>query len=63
MSEEIRELTDEDFARSIPRRLRDRISRGEISGGADVVALRRFVVLTQHEFAYALCISVHTLRN
>ena len=63
MSEDIRELTDEDFARSIPRRLRDRISRGEISGGADVVALRRFVGLNQQEFADALCISVHTLRN
>ena len=40
-----------------------RISRGEVAGGADVVALRRFVGLTQQEFVDALCISVHTLRN
>ena len=63
MADEIRNLTESDFARSIPRRLRTRIARGEISGGADVVALRRFVGLTQVEFASALGISVHTLRN
>lgn len=31
--------------------------------GKDVVALRRFVDLTQEKFASALGISVHTLRN
>jgi putative transcriptional regulator len=63
MSDDLRELTDRDFARAIPRRLRERISRGEISGGADVVALRRFIGLSQVDFADALGISVHTLRN
>ena len=58
-----RELTEDDFARAFPRRLRERITRGEISRGDDVVALRRFVGLTQNEFAAALGISVHTLRN
>lgn len=59
----MRELTDRDFARSIPRKQRERIARGEIAGGEDVVALRAFVSMTQAEFAGALGISVHTLRN
>jgi putative transcriptional regulator len=63
MSDEIRELTDKDFARAMPRKQRERILRGELKGGDDVVALRRFVGLTQQQFADALGISVHTLRN
>ena len=63
MSDDIRELTNRDFARAIPRRQRDRIARGKIESGADVSALRRFVGMTQVEFANALGISVHTLRN
>ncbi len=63
MSDDIRELTDRDFERAIPRRQRERIIRGRITGGKDVVALRKFVGLTQQEFADALGISVHTLRN
>ena len=61
--DEIPELTDADFARAIPRKQRERILRGRISGGDDIVALRRFTGLTQEEFAKALAISVHTLRN
>ena len=60
---EIPELTERDFARAIPSRQRERILRGEIASGEDVVALRRFVGLTQEQFAKALGISVHTLRN
>ena len=63
MSDRIRELTSRDFARAIPRRQRERIARGKISGGKDIVALRRFTGMTQIEFAVALGISVHTLRN
>ena len=63
MGDEIRELNDEDFARAIPHRQRERILRGRIAGGGDVVALRRFVGLTQQQFAEALGISIHTLRN
>lgn len=37
--------------------------KGEIAGGADIVALPRFAGLTQEGFAEALGISVHTLRN
>jgi len=63
MRDDIRELTDRDFARAIPRKQRERILRGRIAGGKDVVALRRFVGLTQEQFAASLGISVHTLRN
>jgi putative transcriptional regulator len=63
MDDDTRELTGKDFERAIPRKLRNRIARGEISGGDDIVALRRFVAMTQEQFATALGISVHTLRN
>jgi putative transcriptional regulator len=63
MSDEMHELSEEDFSRAIPRRLRQRIAKGKISGGGDIASLRRFVGLTQEQFATALGISVHTLRN
>ncbi len=63
MSDETRELTERDFARAMPRKQRERILRGQLAGGEDVVAIRRFVGLTQQQFADALGISVHTLRN
>ena len=63
MENEIGELTEADFERAIPRRQRERILRGRLRGGQDVIALRRFVGLTQLQFAKALGISVHTLRN
>ena len=62
-NDEIPELTDKDFARAIPRKQRERILRGKILGGEDIVALRRLTGLTQQQFATALAISVHTLRN
>jgi DNA-binding transcriptional regulator YiaG len=58
-----RELGPEDFARAIPRRVRERLMAGQIEGGKDIAALRRFTGLTQTAFANALGISVHTLRN
>jgi putative transcriptional regulator len=57
-----KELTAADFARSLKRSQRKRIMSGELAPG-DVAALRRFVGLTQVEFAKAMGISVHTLRN
>lgn len=57
-----RELTEEDFARSLKASQRRRIMRGEI-GASDIADLRRFVGLSQEGFAEALGISVHTLRN
>lgn len=63
MTDDIRELTEEDFARAMPRKQRERIMGGRIDPVKDIVALRRFAGLTQEEFAAALSISVHTLRN
>ena len=60
---DIPELTKRDFARAIPSKQRERILKGRIESGDDIVALRRFTGLTQAEFARALAISVHTLRN
>jgi DNA-binding transcriptional regulator YiaG len=59
----IPELTDEQFARAIPARLRLRLMKGRFRSGGDIAALRKFVGLTQAEFARAISISVHTLRN
>lgn len=58
-----RELTEADFARTLKASQRRRLMRGEIEAGEDVVALRKFVGLTQQAFSRALGISVHTLRN
>ena len=63
MSDEIPELTDDDFASAIPARLRRRFMRGQFKSGSDIAALRGFVGLTQTKFAEAMGISVHTLRN
>jgi putative transcriptional regulator len=56
------ELTREDFERMLRGDQRARIVAGKLERG-DVAALRRFVDLTQEQFAEALGISVHTLRN
>lgn len=61
--DEAPELTDEHFTRAISRRTRLRLMRGEFDSGEDVAALRQFIGLTQTEFARAMGISVHTLRN
>jgi len=63
MTEGIRELTEDDFDRAISHQRRERITRGELEGGTDVTALRRFLGMTQQGFSDALGISVHTLRN
>ena len=63
MTEDYRELTEEDFKRAIPHKVRERIMRGELRGGDDVAALRRFLGMTQQSFSDALGISIHTLRN
>ncbi len=60
---DIPEWTEADFKRSIRGSTRRRIMQGHIESGEDIAALRRFVQLTQKEFARALEISVHTLRN
>jgi len=59
---DVPELTDKDFARALKRSQRQRILQGRLERG-DIVALRHFVGMTQADFARALGISVHTLRN
>jgi len=56
------ELTREELSRALTRVQRKRIIAGNLEPG-DVAALRRFICLTQEQFAEALGISVHTLRN
>ena len=60
---DIPELTEDQLKRAIPARLRRRLMQGRFESGADVAALRRFIGLTQTDFARAVEISVHTLRN
>ena len=61
--DDIPELSKGQLARMISRTLRQRLIDGRIESGGDIAALRRFVALTQAQFAEALGISVHTLRN
>ena len=60
---DVPELTADQLKRAIPARLRRRLVQGRFESGADIAALRRFIGLTQIEFARAVEISVHTLRN
>jgi len=57
------ELTDDQLASAIPASVRRRLVQGKLESGEDIAALRRFVGLTQMDFARAMGISVHTLRN
>jgi putative transcriptional regulator len=59
----MRELTEADFERAMPRLQRQRLIQGRFESGADIVALRRFIGLSQSEFAEALGVSVATVRN
>ena len=54
---DILELTDEQLKRAIPARQRKRLMQGRFESGQDIVALRRFVGLTQAEFARAIAIT------
>ncbi len=56
------ELSREELNRALTRAQRKRIIAGRLEPG-DVAALRRFICLTQEQFAEAHGISVHTLRN
>ncbi|TVS18610.1 MAG: helix-turn-helix domain-containing protein [Gammaproteobacteria bacterium] len=60
---DIPEISDDQFESAIPAKLRKRLIRGGFSSGEDIAALRQFVGLSQVDFARAMEISVHTLRN
>jgi DNA-binding transcriptional regulator YiaG len=57
------DLTEDQLASAIPARVRKRLMLGQFESGEDISSLRRFVGLTQTQFAQAMGISVHTLRN
>lgn len=63
MTDDIPELTEKDFERTLVRAQRRRLMAGEIQSGKDIADLRAFVGLTQVEFAKALGISVRTLQG
>lgn len=60
---DIPELTWKQLAKAIPARLRKRLMLGLFESGEDISALRQFVELSQSQFAQAMGISVHMLRN
>lgn len=60
---DIPELTDKQFNQTVAASRRKRLIEGHFDSGEDIVALRTLVGLTQAEFAQALEISIHTLRN
>ena len=60
---DIPEITAAKLKSAIPASQRRRLMRGDFETGEDISALRRFVGLSQVQFAEALGISVHTLRN
>ena len=62
MSDEIPELTRNDFNRAITRAQRRRLISGDWESG-DLAALRKFLGLTQKQFAGRIGISVDTLQN
>lgn len=63
MSNENDELGDDFFEHAIKSSVRKRLKQGEPKSGEDFVALRKFLRMTQNEFAIALGISVSTLRS
>ena len=59
----IPEISEAQFSSAIPASLRQKLMQGHIESGKDIAALRHFVGLSQTQFAQAVEISVHTLRN
>jgi len=57
------EITQAQLQRAIPARVHKRLMQGRFDSGDDVILLRRFIGMTQVQFAQAMGISVHTLRN
>jgi DNA-binding transcriptional regulator YiaG len=57
------ELTEADFKRAIRHSVRRRLMKGVVESGKDIADLRRYLGMTQEEFATAAKISVWTLRG
>ena len=63
MTDDIPELTEQDFERTLVRAQRKRLMAGDIQSGQDIADLRAFVGFTQKKFAAALGISIRTLQG
>lgn len=61
--DEIPELSASEFERALSARTRQRLSEGPLTAGDDVIAIRRFVGMTQEEFAEATGVSLPTVRG
>ena len=62
MTDEIQELTSKDFERGITREQRLRLISGEWKTG-DLATLRKYLGLSQKQFALRIGISINTLQN
>lgn len=63
MAEDIPELSAAEFERSISAQVRRRVAEGLVESGSDIVAIRRFVGLTEVDFAHAFGITLETLQE
>lgn len=63
MADDIPELSAADFEHAISAQVRRRVAEGQIESGSDIVAIRRFVGLTEIDFADAFGITLETLRD
>lgn len=62
MTDTVQELTSKDFERAITREQRLRLISGDWKSG-DLAALRRYLGLSQKQFALRIGISTNTLQN
>ncbi len=62
MTDDIQELAPEDFERAITRKDRLRLISGDWKTG-NLVKLRKFLGLSQKQFALRIGISINTLQN
>jgi len=60
---DIPEMTEADFARAIRHSTLLRLRAGDLKSGEDIAAFRRYVGMSQSEFAQAMEISAGTLRG
>jgi hypothetical protein len=51
MTDDIPEITEEQWGRAVDGRVMRRLRRGDFRGGEDVALLRKFVGMTQEQFA------------
>ena len=63
MSDDAPKMSRAEIARSVDGRVMMRLKRGDFRQGSDIAILRKYLGMTQEQFALALSISVSTLRG